>query len=136
MVRQGTQPPNGASSAPFADVLAVAQTKAGALGAKPLDFTSMTRQEMRDWVNDQIRSGKMSLHDSTPFVAMTLKMPVGGGTEIPAGDRERINFMDRARSGIEGALWRNDPEQATRLRAALEILRKNQGQPFGVQSRA
>jgi hypothetical protein len=134
---QGVQMPTNTGSTPFSDVLAMARNKAGVSGAKQLDFTGMTRQEMRDWVNDQIRSGKMSLKDSSPFMAMTLKIPVGGTTEIPAaGDHERINFMERARSGIEGALWNHDLETATRLRATMAIMLKKQGQALDVRPSA
>ena len=32
--------------------------------ARSADSTSMTRQEMTDWMNEQIRTGKMSLDES------------------------------------------------------------------------
>ena len=49
-------------SASFADALSTASAAASrsdARGTKQADFTSMTRQEMQEWSNDQIRSGKM-----------------------------------------------------------------------------
>lgn len=100
---------------------------------KQVDFTNMTRQEMRDWTNNQIRSGQMSLDESMPFMAMTMKLPVGGGAEIPAEtDNERIDFMQRARQGLEGAQSRRDARAAERLEIALSIMLKNQGQTIGV----
>lgn len=122
-------------AAPFADALAVAasQTKKDTAQVKNADFTSMTRQEIRDWTNDQVRSGQMSLDESFPLIAMTMKIPVGGGQEIPAvGDHERIDFLQRARQGIEGALSRNDAQAAKRLEVALNIMLKGQGQAIGV----
>jgi len=85
----------------------------------------MTRQEMRDWVNDQIRSGNMTLDESTPFVSMTMKMSVGGFAEVDAAtDSERIDFIQRARAGIEGARSRNDDVTAKLLDAALQIMQR------------
>lgn len=96
---------------------------------KQEDFTSMTRQEMFDWMNGQIRSGKMSLDESSPFLLMTMKMPVAAGQQPTdmAMDTTRINFIEKARSGIEGALSRNDQDLADRLEMAIELLHKGQG---------
>lgn len=110
---------------------------AGAADVKQADFTNMTRQEMRDWMNNEIRSGRMTFDESSPFMLMTMKMPVGGGFEIPAaGDHERINFTERARLGVEGALSRNDPDAAKRLQSAIDIMLKNQGQTIGLGAHA
>lgn len=109
----------------------------GTADVKQADFTSMTRQEIRNWMNDEIRSGKMTLDESSPLMLMTMKMPVSGGFEIPAvGDNERIDFPERARLGVEGALSRNDPETAKRLQSAIEIMLKNQGQTISVDTHA
>jgi hypothetical protein len=87
------------------------------------DFTSMTRQEMRSWINEQIRSGKMTVDESTPFVSMTAKVRVSDGQIVPAiGDNERIDFIQRARLGIEGAISRSDGKLAARLQAALDVM--------------
>jgi hypothetical protein len=93
-------------------------------GTSP-DFTSMTRQQMRDWVNEQIRSGKMTVAESTPFVSMTAKIRVSDGQIVPAiGDNERIDFIQRARVGIEGAISRSDGNLVARLQAALDVMLK------------
>lgn len=107
---------------------------ASAGGIKQADFSSMTRQDLRDWTNNQIRSGQMTLDESTPFMAMTMKIPVGGnGTEISAAtDNERIDFMAKAKLGVEAALQRNDQDSAKRLQMALGVMLNNQGQAIGV----
>lgn len=111
-------------------------TATGTVDVKQVDFTNMTRQEMRDWMNDEIISGKMTLDESAPLMLMTMKIPVGGGFEIPAAsDNERIDFMERARMGIEGALSRDDLEAAKKLQAAVDIMLANQGQKIGVDIR-
>ncbi|VVE27489.1 hypothetical protein [Pandoraea anhela] len=104
---------------------------------RQIDFHSMTRQQMRDWVNGQIRSAQMSLDDSSPFMAMTMKVPVDGSPEIAAeNDPERIDFAERARQGIAGALALHDPENAKRLQHALDIMTRLQGQTVGISTHA
>lgn len=112
---------------PFSAAMASAQADGSKQtdSVQQTDFSSMTRQEMRDWVNDQIRSGNMTLDDSTPFVTMTMKMPVGGFAEVDAAtDGERIDFTQRARSGIEGARSRNDDVTAKLLESVLQIMQR------------
>jgi hypothetical protein len=115
-------------SASFAEV-AEENSSAGIQSSKSLsihtspDFTSMTRQEMRDWINDQIRSGKMTVDESTPLVSMTAKVRVSDGEIVPAiGDNERIDFIQRAGVGIEGAISRSDGKLAARWQAALNVM--------------
>ncbi|WP_192984240.1 hypothetical protein [Pseudomonas sp. EggHat1] len=107
-------------------------------GTKQSDFTSMTRQEMRDWVNTQISNGEMSLDDSRPFMAMTMKIPVGSlSGEIPAErDGARHDFTQKIRDGIEGAQSRNDGATQRMLESALQIIQRSQGQVSRVDVRA
>lgn len=106
-------------------------------GTKTADFTSMTRQELFDWMNASIRSGEMTLDESTPFLGMTLKMSALTGEPVDmATDSERINFMDRARQGIEGALWFHDLDFAERLQTALDQMQQLQGQVLGLDTLA
>ena len=86
-------------------------------------------------MNDQIRSGQMSLDDSSPFLGMTMKVTVATGQPVDmAADSTRINFVEKARLGIEGALSNNDPDLAKRLQTAIEIMRKQQGQTLSVDA--
>ncbi len=104
---------------------------------KQADFTSMTRQEMFDWMNGEIRSGRMSLDESSPFLGMTLKISVATGQSVDmATDTTRINYIEKARLGIAGALSRNDQDLAKRLQAAIEIMNRHQGQAIAVDARA
>lgn len=123
------------NSASFSSALAAATAETAT--AKQTDFTSMTRKEMFDWMNDQIRNGKMSLDESSPFLGMTMKVSVATGQPADmATDATRINFLEKARLGIEGARANNDPALAKRLQAAIEVMRRQQGQAFGVYARA
>lgn len=107
-------------------------------GVRKADFSSMTRQDMRSWLNDQIRSGKMSLDESSPFMAMTMKMPVAGGIgESPAAtDSDKINFVERVRAGIDGAKSRGDITSTKMLEAALLVMSRSQGQAVGIDTHA
>jgi hypothetical protein len=122
---QRAQTPTAAStnSTSFSSALTAATAKTSTV--KQADFTSMTRQEMFDWMNGQIRSGKMSLDESSPFLGMTMKVSVATGQPVDmATDTTRINFIEKARLGIEGALSRNDPDSAKKLQIAIEAMHR------------
>ncbi|MBL8468018.1 hypothetical protein [Methyloversatilis discipulorum] len=122
-----TQPSStpGAGTSSFSSALAAATVQTPS--ARSADFTSMTRQEMTDWMNEQIRTGKMSLHESAPFMGMTMKISVETGQPIDmATDTTRINFIEKARLGIEGARSLNDQKLAERLQSAIDAMHLNQ----------
>lgn len=137
-----TQSPAAARNSPasFSAVLTTAMagtSTPAASGVKQADFTNMTRQEMRDWTKEQVHSGKMSLDESFPFMAMTMKIPVDGGGEVPAAnDGERFDFTQKARAGIDAALSRNDDVTRKMLESAMAIMQQVQGQAIGIDTRA
>ncbi|TWI70043.1 hypothetical protein IP91_01121 [Pseudoduganella lurida] len=130
---------NPASFSAALTAAAAGVSESVAQGTRQADFTSMTRQEMQDWSNDQIRSGKMSLDEGRPFMAMSMKMPVVGGTGgglQASSDGERLDFMQKVRAGIEGALSRNDDITRQMLESAMKIMQQSQGETIGVDTRA
>ena len=133
--RAQTSTTASANSASFSSALTAATAETTTV--KQADFTSMTRKEMFDWMNDQILSGGMSLDESSPFLGMTIKISVATGNPIDmATDTTRINFVEKARLGIEAARANNDPDLAKRLQTAIEIMRMQQGQAVGGDTRA
>lgn len=125
---------NRSTDTSFSAVLA--STASSAPITAPADFSSMTRQALRDWTNGQIRSGQMSLDDSRAFMAMSMKIPVAGGLsgELPAAnDSTRYDFTQKARAGMEGAAARNDAATLKMLQSAMSIM---QSQTGGVDIRA
>jgi|CEGF01.1.fsa_nt_gi hypothetical protein len=125
MQRAQTSTDASANAGSFSSVLTAAITKTDA--AKEVDFTSMTRKEMFDWMNDQIRSGEMSLDESSPFMGMTMKISAVTGQPVDmATDTTRINFVEKARSGIEAARANNDLDLAKALQASLETMLRQQ----------
>ncbi|MBD8651802.1 hypothetical protein IFT66_12005 [Rhizobium sp. CFBP 13726] len=114
-------------------------SQSDAEGAEQTDFTSMTRQEMQDWCNDQIHSGNMSLDEGLPFMAMTMKIPVDGGTagELQASDDgECVDFTEKVRAGIEGAISRNDEDTLTMLEKAMETMQQYRAETSGAEAQA
>ncbi|WP_415719346.1 hypothetical protein [Maridesulfovibrio sp.] len=88
-----------------------------------IDFTNATRKEVFDWMNNEIRAGRMSLDDSSPFMGMTLKVSVATGQSADMeSDSTHINFMEKALLGLEAAETRNDFATARQLRSALNIM--------------
>lgn len=133
--RAQASPPAGSNPVSFSSALSAATAESST--AKPADSTNMTRKEMFDWMNEQIRSGNMSLDESSPFLGMTMKISVATGQPVDmATDATRINFAEKARLGMEGARSNNDPDLAKRLLAAIEVMRKYQGQALDVGTRA
>ncbi len=71
-------------------------------GDDALDFTSMTRQELFDWMNGQLSDGEMTFDESSAFLGMTLKISAVTGEQADlATDTSRIDFTEKARQGIE-----------------------------------
>jgi hypothetical protein len=104
---------------------ALAAATADTTTVNQADFTSMTRKEMFDWMNDQIRGGKMSLDEGSPFLGMTMKISVATGQPVDmATDTARINFVEKARLGVEAARANNDQDLEQRLLAAIETMRR------------
>lgn len=88
----------------------------------------MTRQQLSDWMNGQIKSGKMTFEESTPFLGMTVKVSVATGEPVDMStDNTAYNFMDVAHQGIEGAKWRHDDQAAKALQEALATMQREQG---------
>lgn len=94
--------------------------------AEPADFTKMTRQGLLDWMNPKIKSGELSLDDTSPLLALTLKMPVSGAS-ASLDNQEQVNFMRLARDGISWAQQNNDPNTLKLLQSALTTMQRYQG---------
>lgn len=98
-------------------------------GGAKVDFTGMTRKDMFDWMNSKIQSGEMTLDESSPFLAMTVKIEAGAdsGSAVALDDAEQVNFLDMARDGIEFARQRGDDATVARLQYAMDAMQRYQG---------
>jgi hypothetical protein len=125
--RPGTTATDHSADTSFSASLTSAQPDSAEDG----DFRSMTRADLRHWVNSQIQNGEMSLDDSEPFMAMTMNIPVGtesSGGELPAeGDGMRSDFTQKARDGMKGAVSRSDDTTLKMLESAMSIMLRQQG---------
>lgn len=100
-------------------------TESGAEDDAP-DFTSMTRQELFDWMNGQLRSGEMTFDESSVFLGMTLKVSVATGEPVDmATDTSRIDFTEKARQGIEFYQSHFDYAAADAMQHALDRMLGN-----------
>jgi hypothetical protein len=80
----------------------------------------------------------MSLDDSEPFMAMSMKIPVSSGIGAQLGaesDDTRYDFAQKARDGIKGALSRNDETTLKMLESAMRIIQRYQYETIGVDVR-
>ena len=75
----------------------------------------------------------MSLKESAPLMSL-IKIPVGGGYNTAGYDTERVNLFELSRTGLEGALYRQEPENAQQWQAAIDLMSKYQGQTIGIDT--
>lgn len=113
-------------------------------GVSTYDFTSMSPAQMRSTVNDLIRSGKMSLDESSGLVGIMSPPAMrwaGNGTppsaeEFNRIDNQPIDAMAALRGGIAGAQLRGDTKSAEALGQTLDALQRLQGGTASVDIRA
>lgn len=80
---------------------------------------------MFEWMNEQLRTGKMTFDESTPFLGMTI------GHEI---DNRPVNYLQKIQGGIEAAAWRGDPKEKAMWEMALNIAERYQYQNIGIST--
>lgn len=118
----------------FSDTLTATTASKKNTGTAQIDFTKMSNIEMFNWMNNQVRNGEMSLDESFPFMAMTIRIPVSGNvTELT---HEKINFIEKIRDGIAGARSRNDENTLKMLEKAMAVIQRFQGRAIGVDAHA
>lgn len=113
-------------------------------GISTYDFTSMSPAQMRSTVNDLIRSGKMSLDESSGLVGIMSPPAMrwaGSGTppsaeEFNRIDNQPVDAMAALRGGIAGAQSRGDTKGAEALGQTLVALQRLQGGTASVDIRA
>lgn len=119
-----------AASPDFSALLASGTPRGGDAEAFPAapDFSGMTRQDLFEWMNGEIRNGTMSLDDSSVFLGMTMKISASTGQAVDmATDTTRIDFIGKAQAGLEFCLSRFDPDGAERLHWALDRMQQASG---------
>ncbi len=108
------------------------QASSTSSGSSSYDFTNMTPNQLLSTVNGLIKSGKMSLDESSPLVPMmgsSSLIRVPGAVSGPDPANQPVNFMSILQNGISGALSRGDTANAAFLTTGLNALQKLQGTP-------
>ena len=100
--------------------------------ASTVDFTSMTRRDLFDWMNDKIKSGEMSLDDSRGFLGMASQMAVGAdlNAAIMPDDQERVDFVQAARTRLSNALERREVGLADLMKTTISVMQDHQAMAF------
>lgn len=100
---------------------AAGDSKTASTSDQQVNFSSMSRNDLRDWINVQLKAGKISPDDAFSLAAMTMHIPVDGSSMGDDMDQP-IDFTADARSGLEGALQRGDKTTEDMLSSVLKIL--------------
>ncbi|MFG1496712.1 hypothetical protein ABMA57_08765 [Saccharospirillum sp. HFRX-1] len=106
--------------------------------AQPLnkvDFTNMTNQELVDWMNGEVKAGRMTLDESRPFIFMAMSIPIDGELTNTIDNTTRHNFIDKIRGGIERAKSLGDDGTLALLETAAEMVQKYQIQSGSIDTR-
>jgi len=124
-------PKSASTKARFEDGFNAAGTSSSGntlTGSGP-DFTRMSSNQLRDWINDQIKSGKMTVAESSPYIGLTLNgMPLRDmGNSDTTWQNQPRNYLDDVRVGISGAKWRGDHLEQQLLEGMLARLTREQG---------
>ncbi len=126
-----TVPPRAEAQAPAAPSPEVSASAPAPARRETVDFTQMTRAELLDWMNGRIRSGELSLDDTSGLLGMTMSMPVGGGAAAPDA-RQKLDFIAMAKDGLAAAEARGDRDGTRSLREAMAVMGRFQGTITGL----
>jgi hypothetical protein len=111
-------------------------------GISTYDFSSMSPSQMRSTVNDLIRSGKMTLDESSPLLGMMgppASLWAGSGSppaEAYRMDDQPIDAFAKLKAGINGAQSTGDSRNVEALGKTLDALLRLQGTTASVDIRA
>ncbi|MDB5502285.1 MAG: hypothetical protein JWR89_2187 [Tardiphaga sp.] len=115
----------------------------GGAGVSAYDFSSMSPAQMRNTVNDLIRSGKMTLDESGGLLGMmsppASRWAGSGGPSAEESDRldnQPFDAFATLRAGITGAQSRGDDRNVEALGKTLDALLRLQGTTASVDIRA
>lgn len=132
-MNQGPQPASNDSNAQasFADALSTVKADSAVdKSTSEVDFTSMTKKELFDWMNGELEAGRMSVEESGPFLALTMSARLTESGELivedTPDDTTQVNFVKVVKEGIEGAKSRNDDDTLEFLQLAKEVMERYQ----------
>lgn len=102
---------------------------------KSADFSHMSRHELHELINCQIRSGQLSLEGSATLVWLGVNLRIDHDDQsMESDEHEIVNFLESARLGREAALSDDNPVVARQFEVALNLMHDIQGQTIGVDT--
>ncbi|WP_192456422.1 hypothetical protein [Musicola keenii] len=133
--------PADAGDSAFSSTLRAARANAGFestgqdVDAKQIDFSNMTRDELKDWINDKLQSGEMTFDESTTFVSLTVNglSAAGNGSNNAEGT---FNYRQMIQDGLDNALGHGDRASSASLQSVLSIMQRYQGEQTGQHSQS
>jgi hypothetical protein len=128
-----------ATAAPIAS--SPAETTDSGAGVSRYDFTGMTSKELMTTINNLVKSGKMSLKDSSPLVGIAQFVSGGGLSATPSTENSDapIDVLSALKNGIayKEQAQADDPHSGIEAwKNALAALQGLQGTPSGVDTYA
>jgi len=106
-----------------AQAMLTQELRTSAATASAVDFTAMKPSELLDAMNDLIKSGRMSLDESSALLALvpTPLKPGMGGSGSTVND-DPMNVFQRLQEMIDNSLARQDNAVAQHVQKALTAL--------------
>ncbi len=95
-----------------------------------VDFRNMSRDDLKEWINEQLQAGTMTLDESRPFMLMTLNLDAQ--TLEPTNGSEPVNFMEMAKNVAEFHRSIGNNDSADALDRALDIMSNEQRGPLSI----
>ncbi|MFG1496710.1 hypothetical protein ABMA57_08755 [Saccharospirillum sp. HFRX-1] len=119
------------TQASFADTLSTIKSNGpDDNSTNEVDFTSMTKKELFDWMNVELKAGRMSVEESEPFMLMAMDARITETGELviesTPDDITKVNFVEKINDAIEGAKSRNDENNLNFLNLAKEVMDRYQ----------
>lgn len=96
---------------------------------KAVDFTRMTRSELRELVNSKIKSGELSIDGTEGFVVM---MGPSDAEQAGQADNTAIDFIKSVSDQMEFARQHGNSAWLSRLQTALGTMQRYQDQAGSV----
>ncbi len=95
------------------------------------DFSKMTRGDLFGWMNDRIRTGELSLDDSSGLLALSgggAVGAIGSGSPdaVPPADAQHCDFFQLAQDRIAAARHRREHDAEAAYLVALGVMQRFQ----------
>jgi hypothetical protein len=131
--QQGAPPARAATSS----AVASPDDTTNSGGVSRYDFTNMTPQQLQSTVNDLVKSGKLSLKDSSPLLTIAGFGGTGGTAANGMGQPMDVLSMLKAGISYKEQAQAGEPNSGIQYwQNALAALQNLQGTPSGVDTYA